>query len=55
MYVALINFFLNQIFEKLHILAVHRKKYKIKVQDGNIILGYKEHNYVNANTHVHTT
>ena len=41
MYVAMINFFLNQIFEKLHILAVHRKICKIKVQDGNIIWGIR--------------
>ena len=41
MYIALIIFFLNQIFEKLHILAVHRKIYKIKVQDGNIICGIR--------------
>ena len=39
MYEALVNFFLAQIFEKLHISAVHRKIYKIKIQDGSIICG----------------
>ena len=51
MYVALINFFLNQLFEKLHILVVHMKIYKIKVQDGNIIWGIRS---VNTCTQIRT-
>ena len=51
MYLDLINFFLAHIFEKLHILAVHRKIYKIKVQDGNIIWGIRS---VTTCTQIHT-
>ena len=40
--VALIISFLAQFFELLHILAVHRKNDKDKVQDGNNLWGIRD-------------